>query len=144
MSVRKISGIFVILGLAAASAALAGCAVRNGDKTAGLDMTETGSISNSGAPKIASAFAGDNSDSAALLSGLASVQGDKTPAKKSWENSDTGATGMLSAYAEQRKAGATCRRFQTTRESYDGAALYHGEACKYGENPWALNYLKAE
>lgn len=47
-----------------------------------------------------------------------------------WANARTGSSGMITALAEtQGPGGQLCRRFTTTRESFDGVALYRGDVC---------------
>jgi len=55
-----------------------------------------------------------------------------------WNNSRTGSRGRVTEIEEFREAGRPCRRFQTTRESFDGVALYSGEACLLSGSDWTL------
>lgn len=57
---------------------------------------------------------------------------------RSWANADTGATGVITAIAESRAGDTICRTFQTSRQRFDGIALYNGEACTKGGGQWTL------
>ena len=58
--------------------------------------------------------------------------------RHAWANPQTGANGVLTAIREVRNGPRICRSFQTSRQRFDGIALYHGEACTVGEGEWAL------
>lgn len=60
-----------------------------------------------------------------------------------WANSVTGARGVISGLAEQKDSGLLCRDFTTTRESFDGVALFRGEACTAGAGAWRLQKFEA-
>lgn len=55
-----------------------------------------------------------------------------------WANSETGASGTITAINETREGSRTCRAFTTTRQRFDGIALYSGEACTRGAGEWVL------
>ncbi|RYE83468.1 MAG: hypothetical protein EOP19_13790 [Hyphomicrobiales bacterium] len=55
-----------------------------------------------------------------------------------WANTDTGATGVITAIKEVRAGDVICRQFQTSRQRFDGVALYNGEACTKGQGEWTL------
>lgn len=56
-----------------------------------------------------------------------------------WANAGTGARGEISAIAEfKNKKGTLCRRFDATRESFDGVALFRGETCMVGSGAWRM------
>ncbi|KQT54703.1 hypothetical protein ASG43_03795 [Aureimonas sp. Leaf454] len=58
--------------------------------------------------------------------------------QRPWANADTGATGVITAIAESRAGDTICRTFQTSRQRFDGIALYNGEACTKGGGQWTL------
>ncbi|TIR69061.1 MAG: hypothetical protein E5X15_27415, partial [Mesorhizobium sp.] len=39
--------------------------------------------------------------------------------------------------------GLTCRRFNATRESFDGVAMYQGELCIADAGGWRMQEFKA-
>lgn len=55
-----------------------------------------------------------------------------------WSNADTGASGTITAIRETRAGDAVCRQFTTSRQRFDGVALYAGEACTTGQGEWTL------
>jgi surface antigen len=60
-----------------------------------------------------------------------------------WANADTGARGSITGLAEYRDKGLLCRRFSTSRESFDGVALFEGEACMAGAGAWRMQRFEA-
>lgn len=77
-----------------------------------------------------------NAVSSADIEGLA---GQSVP----WANSDTGSRGSITGLAEYRDSGRLCRRFSTSRESFDGVAMFSGEACLVGVGAWRMEDFKA-
>jgi hypothetical protein len=55
-----------------------------------------------------------------------------------WVNSDTGSRGLIDNLAEFKSEGLLCRRFNTSRESFDGVALFKGEACMVSAGAWRM------
>ncbi len=55
-----------------------------------------------------------------------------------WANTETGSRGAITALDEHQEQGRLCRRFTTSRESYDGVALFKGEACKAQSGDWRM------
>lgn len=55
-----------------------------------------------------------------------------------WANAATGSAGVVSAIREERKPGGVCRDFTTTRHSYEGIAMFSGQACLTGRGDWLL------
>ncbi len=55
-----------------------------------------------------------------------------------WANAATGSAGVVSAIREARKPGQICRDFKTTRHSYEGIAMFSGQACLTGSGNWLL------
>jgi surface antigen len=55
-----------------------------------------------------------------------------------WRNADTGASGTITSIVEARRGDSICRSFTTSRQRFDGVALYAGEACTAGEGEWVL------
>jgi hypothetical protein len=59
-----------------------------------------------------------------------------------WANSQTGSRGAIMQLAEDKTGGRLCRRFTTTRESFDGVALFEGKACVVGYGAWRIEGFK--
>jgi len=55
-----------------------------------------------------------------------------------WANAATGSAGVVSTIKEARNQGHVCREFTTTRHSYDGIAMFSGQACLTGTGDWLL------
>lgn len=55
-----------------------------------------------------------------------------------WANAATGSAGVVSTIKEARNQGHVCREFTTTRHSYDGIAMFSGQACLTGSGDWLL------
>jgi len=55
-----------------------------------------------------------------------------------WANPATGSRGAISALVEAKDKGLLCRRFTTSRESFDGIALFTGEACMAETGAWHM------
>ncbi len=60
-----------------------------------------------------------------------------------WANADTGARGAITDVAEYKQAGLLCRRFTTTRESFDGVRLFKGNTCMAGAGDWHMQAFEA-
>jgi surface antigen len=60
-----------------------------------------------------------------------------------WANAGTGSRGAITALAEHKEDGALCRRFTTSRESFDGVGLYRGEICMAAPGAWRMETFKA-
>lgn len=60
-----------------------------------------------------------------------------------WANADTGARGAISSLVEHKSAGMLCRRFVTSRESFDGVALYNGQVCMVAPGAWRMERFGA-
>jgi len=96
-----------------------------GGKPAALDtMLTTASV------PPASVFPDERlaADGQAILAALSSGTETGTPASLPWENPESGARGLITAYSGASEG--ECLAFTTTRESFDGIGLYEGEACK--------------
>ncbi len=55
-----------------------------------------------------------------------------------WSNAQTGSRGRIMDVTETRQNGRPCRSFRTTREAFDGVAIYSGEACLRPDNQWSM------
>lgn len=55
-----------------------------------------------------------------------------------WANPATGSRGAISSLVEAKDKGILCRRFTTSRESFDGIALFKGEACMAETGAWHM------
>lgn len=53
-----------------------------------------------------------------------------------WLNPETGSLGVISTVEEN--GNSHCRIFRTSREAYDGVALYNGEICEVSPGVWEV------
>lgn len=55
-----------------------------------------------------------------------------------WANTETGSRGAINSLVEETDAGARCRKFTTSRESFEGVALYKGQVCMVAPGAWRM------
>jgi surface antigen len=89
--------------------------------------------------------AGRLSDEATIRNAVTSADMDSIGSGTlAWANSDTGARGTITGLAEYKdSAGLLCRRFSTSLESFDGVALFKGEACMASAGAWRMQRFEA-
>jgi surface antigen len=122
--------------LCAILAPLAGCA--SGNVLARAE-TDRSLITNSIPSSAAGAGTQTASDEAAVRAAVSSADpGRIAPTGVPWTNPATGSSGEISQLSEYRDGDASCRRFTTSRQSFDGVALYHGEACLDPTGGWYM------
>lgn len=68
-------------------------------------------------------------DGLAMLAVL-SESGEAGETALPWENPESGARGLITAFAEEIDDGRECIAFTTTRENFEGIGLYRGTACE--------------
>lgn len=79
------------------------------------------------------------SDEATVRNAVTSVDLAKAGANPlPWANTATGSAGVVSAIREDHDQGRVCRAFRTTRHSYEGIAVFSGQACMTGSGDWTL------
>ncbi|HEY5818448.1 MAG TPA: RT0821/Lpp0805 family surface protein [Mesorhizobium sp.] len=84
------------------------------------------------------------SDEVTIRNAVSSVDIAQMPADQiGWANADTGSRGAISALVESKEDGLLCRKFTTTRESFDGVALYQGKTCMAGPGQWQMLAFRA-
>lgn len=83
------------------------------------------------------------SDEAVVVKAVAEAKPDATgTAGIPWANTDSGTAGVISALRQSSEGGTTCRTFETSRQSYDGIALYVGKACEMPGGPWQSVFFR--
>ena len=60
-----------------------------------------------------------------------------------WANAETGARGQVTGIAELKGKGTLCRSFKASRESFDGVAMFKGEACMVSSGAWRMQNFEA-
>ncbi len=111
----------LIVGL---TAALVGCASGNVLQQTARDRSlVTGSISGPGQ--------GDKlTDEQAVSNAVTGADVDHIGSDGiSWNNPATGASGQITSIVEYQDKDLLCRRFLTSRASFDGVSLVHGDVC---------------
>lgn len=126
-----------LLPVAVACLVAASCAARGIDiDQAAVDTMTTASIP---APPAAAADTYKVSDEATIRNAVSSADVEAVQGTGiSWQNSESGARGAITALAEYKRKGRLCRSFDASRESYDGVAVYKGEACQTGDGAWSI------
>ncbi|WP_294646443.1 RT0821/Lpp0805 family surface protein [uncultured Aureimonas sp.] len=120
------------------AAGLSGCTVISGKglEEAAVDK----SLTTASIPPIDPAVAAETlSDSRTVRNAVSAANiATVDAAPLAWQNADTGASGTITAIKETRAGDAVCRQFTTSRQRFDGVALYAGEACTTGQGEWTL------
>lgn len=120
---------------------MAGCSVSGkGLADTGDPNLTTASISTQAAPQdndlASDRMTVQNAVSAADLS-------QQTAPELAWANAATGSNGVVSSIVESGDEQKRCRKFQTTRTSYNGIAIHEGEICSGDDGLWWTKYFKA-
>lgn len=55
-----------------------------------------------------------------------------------WANPDTGSQGTITTMNERNSDGILCRKFETSRESFNGVSIYRGETCMETGGNWFI------
>jgi surface antigen len=101
-------------------------------------------ITNSVSADQASGSGGIEADQVTIRNAVSSADVEEVAGKEiAWANADTGARGTITRLTEARRDGRLCRSFTGSRESFDGVAMFEGEACLAGQGAWRLETFKA-
>jgi hypothetical protein len=135
------------LGQARAAALLLGLAFMSGCMGGSLDATQaevdqkalTGSLPPSGQPADPTRV----SDEVTIRNAVSAADPDAAQVQPlAWANAETGSRGAISKLEERNEDGTLCRRFTTSREAFDGVAMFSGDACKGDRGVWYLRDFK--
>ena len=128
--------------LCLAISALSGCVVSGGGMD---DMVDNSIVTNSIAPAAPAepSVAPDQASDRNMVRNAVSAADlhAATEQPMAWANTDTGASGVITAIKEVRAGDMICRQFRTSRQRFDGVALYDGEACTKGQGEWTLTHF---
>lgn len=118
--------------------ALAGCAMKGFsiEKAVPDSTTITGSVPAAQQGEIDQGKLSDQVTIRNIVSALDFTKWGETPIP--WANPETGSQGTITTVAETKTDAGLCRRFQTSREAFDGVSLYHGETCMEKDGAWML------
>ena len=118
--------------------ALSGCTVISGaalEDAAKVDH----SIQTSSVKPVPTVSPETDSDGRTVRNAVSSANLEKSESEPlAWSNTDTGASGTITAIQETRAGDQICRSFKTSRQRFDGVAVYNGEACTRGSGEWTL------
>jgi hypothetical protein len=132
---RLVPPLTILVGPALA-ALLAGCAGGMDLRDAAVD--ETIKTASTGAPTSQPEDA-LLSDQSTIRDAVSSADPEAIGADGfAWANDRTGSRGSVTALVETTRRGLPCRRFVTSRESYDGVKLYRGEVCRVVGDLWQV------
>ena len=135
---RKTAAVLFLVALGCASA----CSSRLGNPEAAVDRTVvTGSVPDQSAADEDPARAADIATirDAVSSADVEAVKG----ATLAWANVDTGSRGGISGLTEYTDKGTVCRRFEASRESFDGVTMFKGDACAAGQGAWRMRAFDA-
>jgi hypothetical protein len=127
--------------LAVVALSLVGCATGGIDSaTADIDQSiPTGALPASGQPADPTRV----SDEATIRNAVSAADPEQAKVQPlAWANADTGSRGAISEMMEKQDGGVLCRQFKASRESFDGVALYAGDACKGDRGVWYMRNFK--
>ena len=118
---------------------LAACASGGLDKADVDQSSLTGALPASGVMPDATR----TSDEATIRNAVSSADPEQAKAQPlAWANADTGSRGAISSMLEKKENGVICREFTASRESFDGVALYSGDACQGDRGNWFMRSFK--
>ncbi len=114
---------------------ISGCAGRGGIDELAADPTLV-----TGSAPVAAVDETTLSDEKTIRDAVSSANLDSVGANPlAWANAYTGSRGTVTALSEHKlDDGRVCRRFSTTRESFDGVGVYNGETCTASANNWFM------
>lgn len=131
-----------VVPVAAFCAALAGCGGGMGLRQIEADKSI---LTSSVAPDPG--LAGDSqsiSDQMTIRNAVSSANVEELGGQAlSWANADTQSRGAIFELKEVREKALLCRKFRTSRESFEGVALYAGETCLGRDGAWYMRSFKA-
>jgi surface antigen len=126
------------LAILVAASLCGGCVVSGGGIE---DAVDEKAVTAAIAPSAPAATPDQASDQMTVRNAVSAADLSATEGQRPWANADTGATGVITAIAESRAGDTICRTFQTSRQRFDGIALYNGEACTKGGGQWTLTHF---
>lgn len=105
----------------------------------GEKSVDTATVTSTVAPVPATGDPETQSDALTVRNAISSADlSTLGPAPLAWANAETGSRGAISAVTEDNSQGVVCRKFTTTRERFDGIALYQGRACMVAPGLWQM------
>lgn len=122
-----LAGFFLLCGCG-----IGGFSLEKADVDRSVVTSSVASPASPGDPTLAA-------DQATIRNAVSSADIETLAGKElAWANAETGSRGTILKLAEDKTTGRLCRRFTATRESFDGVALFRGEACMVGTGAWRI------
>ncbi|WP_026187347.1 RT0821/Lpp0805 family surface protein [Ensifer sp. BR816] len=78
------------------------------------------------------------SDAVAVRNAVSSAEITEGGSAIPWANATSGSAGVISSIEEDSASGVLCRRFITTRHSFEGIAKFDGRTCRLENGEWYL------
>lgn len=78
------------------------------------------------------------SDEITIRNAVSSANLDKVAGQLAWANQQTGSRGTVTRIVEARENEQICRNFDTSRESFEGIALFAGKTCLKDDGQWSM------
>ena len=124
------------------AASLSACAT-HGIESATADIVDQGTQTGSLPAGAETADPTRVSDETTIRNAVSSADPEQAKVEPlAWANAETGSRGSISEMLEKEEGGVLCRQFKASRESFDGVALYEGDACKGDRGVWYLRDFK--
>jgi len=84
----------------------------------------------------------ESTDAEIIKALVADTEQAVNPAALAWQNPDTGNKGTITAINKfVSNDGQSCKKFQTTVDTFMGISLYNGETCELKKGFWVLSWL---
>lgn len=84
----------------------------------------------------------ESTDAEIIKALVADTEQAASPAALAWQNPDTGNKGTITAINKfVSNDGQSCKKFQTTVDTFMGISLYNGETCELKKGFWVLSWL---
>ena len=116
--------------------ALSGCGMSGGamSKVESDPALVTGSV-----PPVIADDQNQLSDEITIRNAVSSANLEKMAGQQlAWANQDTGSRGTVTRVVEAKEEGQICRKFDTSRESFEGIALFAGKTCLKDDGEWSM------
>ncbi|HTO32930.1 MAG TPA: RT0821/Lpp0805 family surface protein [Pararhizobium sp.] len=132
---KALSRLTGLAALCLSASLLSGCMSAGLDLAGGQDVDRN--VSTGSVPPVTTEE--NNSDAITVRNAVSSADMSRIGTNPiPWANSTSGSAGVISSIAEEQVNGTTCRRFTTTRHSYQGIAKFDGNTCLLGDGQWYL------
>ena len=120
------------------------CACASGHDLAKTEVDDTLHTSSVTTESVGATDAVRLSDVAIIRSAVSSADLEQGKGRALfWANAETGSRGSITGLVEYKDRDTLCRRFRTTRESFDGVAMFSGDTCLAPAGAWRMRAFDA-